>query len=150
MFNDYVEQAMTAMQNKAPKKRWLMPFSKQWVHERELQLTGRTPRFGSYKYSAAELAHRGILSVWQGYSDRQWGQLDLTVFSNEVGVFGVEGSSGSIAMPGCSATVSLDELLSAQYEGREHLEFFDEGQKVRVGVEGWLGLIMRKFYKEGT
>lgn len=147
-YNDYVEQTMTTMQNKGPKKRFLLPFTKQWNHERELALAGKTPRFGSYKYSAAELAHRGILTVWQGYGDRQWGQLDLTVFSNEIGVFGLEGSSGSIAMPGASAQVTLDELLSAQFEGVAWLEFFDEGGKVRVNVEGFLALIMRKFYKE--
>ena len=149
-YNDYVEQSMTTLQNKAPKKRFLLPFTKQWNHERELQLTGRTPRFGSYKYSAAELAHRGVLVMWQGYSDRQWGGLDLTVWSNEIGVFGLEGSSGSIAMPGASASVSLDEILQAQYNGREWLEFFDEGNKVRVRVEGFLLLVMRKFYKEGS
>ena len=152
VYNDYIEQAMTTMQNKAPKKRFLLPFTKQWTHERELAVSGRTPKFGSYKYSAAELAHRGVLVMWQGYSDRQWTQLDLTIFSNEIGVFGLEGStssSGSIAIPGASGTVSLDELLQAQYNGVPYLEFFDEGGRVRVNVELFLRLVMRKFYKEG-
>ena len=148
-YNDYIEQAMTTMQNKAPKKRFLLPFTKQWNHERELAVSGRTPKFGSYKYSAADLAQRGILVLWQGYSDRQWGGLDLTIFSNEIGVFGIEGSSGSIAMPGASGVVTLDELLQAQYNGVPWLEFFDEGQKVRVSVGEMVRLVMRKFYKEG-
>ena len=87
--------------------------------------------------------------MWQGYSDRQWGTLDLTIFSNEIGVFGLEGSSGSIGIPGASGTVSLDELLQAQYNGVPYLEFFDEGGRVRVNVELFLRLVMRKFYKEG-
>ena len=147
-YNDYIEQAMVTLQNKKGKKRFLLPFTKQWNHERELQLSGRVPRFGSYKYSAAELANRGVLVMWQGYSDRQWHQLDLTVSSNEVGVFSIEGSSGSITMPGASASVSLDDLLQAQYNGTPFLEFFDEGQKVRVSVNLFLHLIMKKFYKE--
>ena len=147
-YNDYIEQAMVTLQNKKGKKRFLLPFTKQWNHERELQLSGRVPKFGSFKYSAQELANRGILVMWQGYSDRQWGSLDLTVSSNEVGVFVIEGSSGSIAIPGASAQVSLDDLLQAQYNGTQFLEFFGEGEKVRVGVNLFLHLIMRKFYKD--
>ena len=147
-YNDYIEQAMVTLQNKKGKKRFLLPFTKQWNHERELQLSGRIPKFGSFKYSAQELANRGILVMWQGYSDRQWGSLDLTISSNEVGVFTIEGSSGSIAMPGASAQVSLDDLLQAQYNGTQFLEFFGEGEKVRVGVNLFLHLIMRKFYKD--
>ena len=147
-YNDYIEQAMVTLQNKKGKKRFLMPFTKQWNHERELALSGRIPKFGSYKYSAQELANRGVLVMWQGYSDRQWHQLDLTISSNEVGMFNIEGSSGSIAMPGASANVSLDDLLQAQYNGNQFLEFFDEGNKIRVSTSQWIQLIMRKFYKE--
>lgn len=147
-YNDYIEQAMVTLQNKKGKKRFLLPFTKQWNHERELALSGRTPKFGSYKYSAQELANRGVLVMWQGYSDRQWHQLDLTISSNEVGMFNIEGSSGSIAMPGASANFTLDDLLQAQYNGNQFLEFFDEGNKIRVSTGQWIQLIMKKFYKE--
>jgi hypothetical protein len=33
--NDYIEQAMITLQNKKGKKRFLMPFTKQWDHQRE-------------------------------------------------------------------------------------------------------------------
>jgi Ras GTPase-activating-like protein IQGAP2/3 len=148
-YNDYIEQAMVTLQKQKGKKRFLMPFSKQWNHERELSLSGRTPKFGSYKYSAADLAGRGVLAMWQGYSDRQWNQLDLTFSSNEVGKFSIEGSSGSITMPGASSSITLDDLLQAQYNGTPFLEFFDEGQKIRMNVNAFLGLIMKKFYKDG-
>ncbi|MCJ1317970.1 hypothetical protein MMC15_003297 [Xylographa vitiligo] len=145
-YNDYIEQAMVTLQNKKGKKRFLMPFTKQWDHERELQRSGRVPKFGSFKYSAQELANRGILVSWTGYSERQWDKIDLTISSNEVGVFSIEGSSGSIAMPGASAQVPLDDLLQAQYNGTQFLEFF--GGVLRVNVNLFLHLIMRKFYKD--
>jgi Ras GTPase-activating-like protein IQGAP2/3 len=146
-YNDYIEQAMVTLQNKKGKKRFLMPFTKQWDHERELQRSGRVPKFGSFKYSAQELAHRGILVSWRGYSERQWAQLDLTIWSNEVGVFSLEGSNGSIAIPGASAQVPLDDLLQAQFNNTQFLEFFSG--VLRVNVNLFVHLIMRKFYKDG-
>ena len=147
-YNDYIEQAMVTLQNKKGKKRFLMPFTKQWDHERELARSGRTPKFGSFKYSAAELANRGILVQWKGYPERSWYQIDLTISSNEVGVFSIEGSTGSISIPGASAQVPLDDLLQAQYNGTQFLEFFGGGE-VKVSVNLFLHLIMRKFYKDG-
>ncbi|KAI4289187.1 MAG: hypothetical protein L6R35_001541 [Caloplaca aegaea] len=148
-YNDYIEQAMVTLQNKKGKKRFLMPFTKQWDHERELQRSGRVPRFGSFKYSAAELANRGILAAWKSYPDqRQWAHVDLTVSSNEVGVFLLEGSAGPIAVPGASARVPLDELLQAQFNNTQFLEFFGGGGEVKVNVNLFLHLIMRKFYKD--
>ena len=146
-YNDYIEQAMVTLQNKKGKKRFLLPFSKQWEHERELARTGRVPKFGSFKYSATELANRGILLSWQGYSERQWERLDITISSNEVGVFSIEGSNGPIAMPGATAEVPLDDLLQAQFNNQVAMEFF-AGGVLRVGVNLFLHLIMRKFYKD--
>ena len=147
-YNDYIEQAMVTLQNKKGKKRFLMPFTKQWDHERELARSGRVPKFGSFKYSAQELANRGILVSWNGYSERQYASLDLTISSNEVGVFSIEGSMGTIGIPGASAQIPLDDLLQAQYNGTQFLEFFAKGGQVRVGVNLFLHLIMRKFYKD--
>lgn len=146
-YNDYIEQAMVTLQNKKGKKRFLMPFTKQWDHERELQRSGRVPKFGSFKYSAQDLANRGILVSWQGYSERQWDRIDLTISSNEVGVFSIDGSNGPIAMPGASAQIPLDDLLQAQFNNTQFLEFFPDC-KVRVNVNLFLHLIMRKFYKD--
>ncbi|KAL9103740.1 MAG: hypothetical protein Q9163_001244 [Psora crenata] len=146
-YNDYIEQAMVTLQNKKGKKRFLLPFTKQWDHERELARSGRVPKFGSFKYSAQDLANRGILISWAGYNERQYQHIDLTVSSNEVGVFMLEGSNGPIAMPGASAQVPLDDLLQAQFNNTQVMEFFDGGG-MRVNVNLFLHLIMRKFYKD--
>ncbi|KAG8533696.1 uncharacterized protein KY384_001437 [Bacidia gigantensis] len=149
-YNDYIEQAMVTLQNKKGKKRFVMPFTKQWDHERELARSGRVPKFGSFKYSAQDLANRGILLSWAGYTDRQYQHIDLTLSSNEVGVFTLEGSNGPISIPGASAQVPLDDLLQAQFNNTQVLEFFDEDGRggLRVNVNLFVHLIMRKFYKD--
>jgi Ras GTPase-activating-like protein IQGAP2/3 len=120
-YNDYIEQAMVTLQNKKGKKRFLMPFTKQWDHQRELQKSGKVFKFGSYKYSARNLADKGVLVYWKGYSERQWDRVDLTISSNEVGVFTLDGSSGPMMVPGANAQVPLDEsqresFLASDYE----------------------------------
>ncbi|KXG45446.1 Rho GTPase activation protein [Penicillium griseofulvum] len=145
-YNDYIEQAMITLQNKKGKKRFLMPFTKQWDHQRELQKSGKIFKFGSYKYSARNLADRGVLVAWKGYAERQWDRVDLTISSNEVGVFTIDGSSGVMMIPGANAQVPLDDLLQAQFNNTQFMDFFD-GQ-MRVNVNLFLHLIMKKFYNE--
>ncbi|KAJ5709231.1 Rho GTPase activation protein [Penicillium malachiteum] len=145
-YNDYIEQAMVTLQTKKGKKRFLMPFTKQWDHQRELQKSGKVFKFGSYKYSARNLADRGVLVTWKGYSDRQFDRVDLTISSNEVGVFTIDGSSGNMMVPGANAQVPLDDLLQAQFNNTQFMDFFD-GQ-MRVNVNLFLHLIMKKFYNE--
>lgn len=145
-YNDYIEQAMVTLQNKKGKKRFLMPFTKQWDHERELQRSGRHFKFGSFKYSARNLADKGVLVHWKGYTERQWEKVDLTVSSNAVGVFTIDGSSGNMMIPGANAQVPLDDLLQAQFNNTQFIEFFEGA--LRVNVNLFLHLIMRKFYNE--
>ncbi|KAF7510081.1 hypothetical protein GJ744_007185 [Endocarpon pusillum] len=145
-YNDYIEQAMVTLQSKKGKKRFIMPFTKQWDHERELQRTGRSFKFGSYKYSARNLADKGVLVHWKGYLERQWDRVDLTISSNEVGVFTIDGSSGNMMVPGANAQVPLDDLLQAQFNNTQFMDFF-EGS-LRVNVNLFLHLIMKKFYNE--
>ncbi|KAI5290251.1 hypothetical protein KEM54_002059, partial [Ascosphaera aggregata] len=143
-YDTYIEQAMITLQNKKGKKRFLMPFTKQWDHQRELAKLGREVKFGSYKYSARNLANRGVLVYWKGYSERDWDRVDLTISSNEVGVFMLEGTTGNMVVPKASAQLPLDDLLQAQYNNNQFMDLF-EGQ-LRVNVNLFLHLIMKKFY----
>lgn len=145
-YNDYIEQAMVTLQNKKGKKRFLMPFTKQWDHERELQRSGRVFKFGSYKYSARNLADKGVLVHWKGYTERQWDRVDLTISSNAVGIFTIDGSSGNMMVPGANAQISLDDLLQAQFNNTQFMDLFED--QLRVNVNLFLHLIMRKFYNE--
>lgn len=160
-YNDYIEQAMVTLQQKAKgKKRFLLPFTKQYNHERELARSGRVPKFGSFKYSARNLAEKGVLVGWRGYSERQWDKIDVTISSDEVGIFYLEGSIGSLMIPGAAASVPLDDLLQAQFNNCQFMNLFGAEEEVRNGngqqVEGPLRLnvnllvhlLMRKFYRD--
>jgi Ras GTPase-activating-like protein IQGAP2/3 len=155
-YNDYVEQAMITLQNKRGKKKFLLPFTRQYNHERELKSAGREYRFGSFKYSARNLAEKGILVSWSGYPEQRWHTLDLTISSNSIGVFEIQGSQGSMMIPGAFAEVPLDGLLQAQFENHQFMNLFGEGGgsnsagagAARLNVNLFLHLIFKKFYKD--
>jgi Ras GTPase-activating-like protein IQGAP2/3 len=153
-YNDYIEQAMITLQQKSRgKKRFLLPFSKQYNHERELARTGRGPKFGSFKYSARNLADKGVLVGWRGYTERQWEKINITISSDEVGVFHMEGSAGSLMIPGASATVNLDDLLQAQFNNSQFMNVFgtDDGAAegpLKLNVNLLIHLLMKKFYSQ--
>ncbi|KAA8574689.1 hypothetical protein EYC84_003939 [Monilinia fructicola] len=128
-YDDYIEQAMMTLQKKG-KKRFLMPFSKQYNHEKELERTGRTYKFGSFKYSARTLSDKGVLVAWKGYPEREWDKINLTISCDQVGVFSIEGSKGSIVITGAMAQVPMDSLLAAQFANHQRM----------FGYMAWLGV----------
>ncbi|KAB5578655.1 hypothetical protein GE09DRAFT_557734 [Coniochaeta sp. 2T2.1] len=144
-YDDYIEQAMKTLQNKKGKKRFLLPFTKQYNHQRELERSGRVPKFGSYKYSARALSEKGVLVSWTGVAEREWGQINLTISCDEVGVFMLEGSRGHIQIPGASALVPIEDLLQAQFEAHQFMNLF-EGN-LRLNVNLLLHLLYKKFYR---
>ncbi|KAF2822689.1 ras GTPase activating protein-like protein [Ophiobolus disseminans] len=153
-YNDYIEQAMVTLQSKKGKKKFLLPFTKQYNHLRELQRSGRSYLFGSFRYSARNLAEKGILVSWNGYPERQWDRLDITISSNQTGIFEIQGSQGSMMIPGAFAEVPLDGLLQAQFDNHQFMNLFGDGKDgsgsgaVRVNVNLFLHLIFKKFYRE--
>lgn len=152
-YNDYIEQCLHTLANKKDKhRRFVLPFTKQWSHERELERSGRQPKFGSYKYSARQLADKGVLLAWPSYGVEHWGQLNVVISSDEVGVFHLEASSGSMMIPGASANLLLDDLLQAQYDNRQSIEVFapvgGEREGAKLAVNLLLHLVFKKFYRD--
>ncbi|KAH8716793.1 hypothetical protein GQ44DRAFT_624842 [Phaeosphaeriaceae sp. PMI808] len=153
-YNDYIEQAMVTLQSKKGKKKFLLPFTRQYNHMRELKSSGRSYLFGSFKYSARNLAEKGILVSWNGYPERQWDRLDITISSNSTGTFEIQGSQGSLMIPGAFAEVPLDGLLQAQFDNHQFMNLFGDGRDgsgsgaVRVNVNLFLHLIFKKFYRD--
>ncbi|OWP04822.1 ras GTPase activating protein [Marssonina coronariae] len=143
-YDNYIEQAMMTLQKKG-KKRFLMPFSKQYNHERELERSGRKPKFGSFKYSARTLSDKGVLVSWKGYDPREWDKINLTISCDEVGVFFIEGSKGSIQIPGASAQVPMDSLLAAQFANHQFMDLFEGCMRLNVNL--FLHLLYKKFYR---
>ncbi|KAB8304103.1 hypothetical protein EYC80_003524 [Monilinia laxa] len=124
-YDDYIEQAMMTLQKKG-KKRFLMPFSKQYNHEKELERTGRTYKFGSFKYSARTLSDKGVLVAWKGYPEREWDKINLTI---------------SCAM----AQVPMDSLLAAQFANHQYMDMFEGAMRLNVNL--FLHLLYKKFYR---
>ncbi|KAI1298230.1 hypothetical protein F5Y03DRAFT_398234 [Xylaria venustula] len=143
-YDDYIEQSMATLQ-KNKGKRYFFPFTKQYNHQRELERSGRVPKFGSYKYSVRALFGKGVVVSWQGVPERDWNSIDLTIACDSVGIFNVEGSRGHIQIPGASAVIPIEDLLQAQFEARQFMDFF-EGN-LRVNVNLLLHLLYRKFYR---
>ncbi|OLN81735.1 Ras GTPase-activating-like protein rng2 [Colletotrichum chlorophyti] len=142
-YDDYIESAMATLQKNKGKKRFLLPFTKQYNHQRELERSGRVPKFGSYKYSARALAEKGVLVAWNGVTD--WERVNLTISCDEVGVFSIEGSRGHIQMPGASALVPIEDLLQAQFEAHQFMNLFEGNLKLNVNL--LLHLLYKKFYR---
>ena len=156
IFNRTFEQGLTTLQSKSQgKKRFLMPFSTQWNHERELERLGRVPKYGSFKYKAQSLLEKGILASWRG---RDLRDVEITIASDEVNVFTIEGSHGNLMLPGACATFTWDDLLEAQYQEQREIKFFGEdGQgEMRDGVgelvldaRSFMQQVSKKFWPEG-
>ncbi|KKA29968.1 hypothetical protein TD95_003772 [Thielaviopsis punctulata] len=144
-YDDYIEQAMKTLQNKKGKKRFLMPFTKQYNHQRELERSGRVPKFGSYKYSVRQLNDKGVVVGWNGVSDRDWDKINLTISCDEVGVFSIEGLRGHVQIPGATATVHIEVLLQAQFDSHQFMNLFEGSLKLNVNL--LLHLLYKKFYR---
>ncbi|KAI5851695.1 hypothetical protein DFP73DRAFT_472209 [Morchella snyderi] len=145
-YNDYIEQAMVTLQTKKGKKKAILPFTRQYFHMRELQRSGRVPKFGSYKYTARGLADKGVLVKLDGFPEKRWDKVNFTISSDEVGIFFVEASNGSMMIPGASAQVLLDDLLQMQFHNNQFMMLCDGMIKFNVNL--FLHLIFRKFYRD--
>ncbi|KAG6035103.1 hypothetical protein E4U19_005144 [Claviceps sp. Clav32 group G5] len=143
-YDNYIEQAMVTLQSKKGKKRFLLPFTKQYNHQRELERSGRVPKFGSYKYSARSLSEKGVLVTWEALGDRDWDKINITISCDEVGIFAIEGSRGHIQMPGASALVPIEDMLQAQFESHQFMNLFEGSLKLNVNL--LLHLVYKKFY----
>lgn len=126
------------------KKKFILPFTKQYNHQRELERSGRVPKFGSFKYSARALSEKGVLVSWDALGDREWDKINITISCDEVGIFAIEGSRGHIQMPGASALVPIEDMLQAQFEAHQFMNLFEGSLKLNVNL--LLHLVYKKFY----
>ncbi|KAG6861600.1 hypothetical protein C0995_014507 [Termitomyces sp. Mi166 len=143
-YHNYVETAMTTMQRGKGKKRFVLPFTKQFYHLRELQKTGESVPFGSFIYSAKHLYEKGILLSIDQYSPRQFDKIQLTMSSKVVGVFTLrlESTLLGVATRIASEDIRMEDLLQAKYENRSSFALFNG--KVNVNFELFLDHINKK------
>jgi len=137
---------MNTMQRGKGKKRFVMPFTKQYFHMRDLQKSGMTPQFGSFKYGAQDLYDKGILLSIDQFSPRQFDKIDIIISSNQVGVFTVEVFNNALGITNrlASQDLRMEDLLQAQFENRASLSLFNGLAKVNVNL--LLYQINKKFY----
>lgn len=113
-----------------------MPFTKQYFHLRDLQRSGKTPQFGSFKYSAHDLYEKGILLSIDQYSPRQFDKIDLILSSNEVGVFTIEVSNHALGITNrlFKEDVRMEDLLQAQFQDKASLSLFNGHAKFNLNL----------------
>ncbi|KAJ8086612.1 iqgap- protein [Marasmius tenuissimus] len=145
-YHNYVKQSMETMQRGKGKKRFVLPFTKQYFHLRELQKSGQTPQFGSFLYTAKYLYEKGILLSIDQYSPRQFDKIQITMSSNTPGVFTITMESSMLGVPSrvASDDIKIEDLLQAKYEQRSSLSLFNG--KAKVNFELFLYQINKKFY----
>lgn len=144
-YNDYIEQAMMSLQSKKGKKKTILPFTKQYFHMRDLQKSGKVPKFGSRKYSASKLYYKGILvSILN--ENPPFDKIDMTISSDQIGEFKFESSYQGIAIPGANETVQLDDLLQAQFNKAETIDVFQGKMTLRVSL--MLNLVFKHFFSQ--
>ncbi|KAJ2823713.1 iqgap- protein, partial [Coemansia erecta] len=128
----------------ARKMQSVLPFTRQYFHLRDLQRSGRVPRFGSYKYSAEKLYYKGVIVSVEGYPPRQLDKISLTIASDVAGVFDVEVSLMGVKMPGGSCELRMQDLLQLQYDNVNTMTLY-EGSVV-VNTNLLIFLINKCFY----
>jgi Ras GTPase-activating-like protein IQGAP2/3 len=160
-YHNYVEAAMATMQRgkgydillfpfyirscRNRKNRLTLPFTKQFFHLRDLQKSGKTPQFGSFKYSAKALYEKGILLSIDSFSPRQFDKIDIIISSNKAGIFTMEVYNNTLGITNrlASADLRMEDLLQAQFENQASLALFSG--MVMVNLQLFLYQINKKF-----
>lgn len=145
-YHNFVENAMNTMQRGKGKRRFVIPFTQQYFHMRELQKAGKPPQFGSFKYTAQRLYKKGVLLSIDQYSPRQFDDIDIVMSSNDVGVFTIEVFNNALGITNrvASADVKMEDLLQAQFENRASYSLFSGLAKFNLNLLLWQ--INKKFY----
>ncbi|KAJ6539341.1 ras GTPase-activating protein [Mycena capillaripes] len=149
-YHSYVDNTMQTMHHAAGKKRktFVLPFTRQYYHLRDLQRSGEKPKFGSFLYTAKDLYEKGILLSIDSYSPLQFDKLHITMSSETAGVFTILLQS-SLQVPGVSTRIEsedirMEDLLQARYERRPYLSLFNG--KAKFNFERFLYQINKKFH----
>ncbi|KHJ30212.1 putative ras gtpase activating protein [Erysiphe necator] len=109
----------------------------------ELERSGCKAKFGSFKYSAPPFFDKGVLVSWKGYTDPDRDQANITISCDEVGIFFIEGSKGSIQILGASAQIPMDSLLAAQFANHQFMDLLEGNMRLNVNL--FFHLLYNKF-----
>ncbi|KAI5905813.1 Ras GTPase-activating-like protein IQG1 [Candida parapsilosis] len=145
-YNRHVESILAESQLK-PKDRKIFNiipvFSKQYFYNRELRKRNRLPEFGSYKLSIKKLKDQKIL-LNTSPSLLESSKIEITFSCYQVGKFIVEASKNLVVIAGASSVVTLDDLLTLQYEQKKTFTLFDGD--ATFDANNFITFIFKKFY----
>lgn len=134
-YTDYISVCMQNLTSKNGRKaRFVMPFTRQYFHIRELRRHGRVPKFGSHKYTAKQLYDKGVLLQLEGVSPKIYDKIHLTIASDEVGVISVTASFAGMGIPDATMDVRFEDLLQCQFNNVQVMGLFDGAAKVNVNL----------------
>ncbi|MCO5613981.1 hypothetical protein L7F22_068261 [Adiantum nelumboides] len=140
-YHSYIDASMSTMQKKGRKK-FVLPFTQQYFHVRNLKASGKMPKFGSYRYTAQRLFEKGVLLSLDQFSEKQYDQIHLTISSDEPGLFTIDASV--LGVSGGSVDIRIEDLLEAQFSGQSTLSLMDRACTVNLNL--LIHLINKKFY----
>ncbi|GEM11050.1 ras GTPase-activating protein [Rhodotorula toruloides] len=140
-YHVYIDQSMAGIQKKS-KKRIVLPWSIQGVHQRQLEKQGKKYKFGSYKYTAQTLYERGVLLSIEQVSPKTFDKVSMTFSSDNVGVFEIKVEFTGKTLS--AVELKLEDLLEAQWVGKQTVSI---GEAVKMNLVELLDLINRKFYQ---
>lgn len=130
-YHSYIDASMQTMQKKG-KKKFVLPFSQQYFHIRNLKASGKVPKFGSYKYTAARLFEKGVLLSIDQFNEKQYDQIALTISSDEPGLFTIDASVLGVSAGSCD--LRIEDLLEAQFSGQSSLALMDRQCVVNLNL----------------
>ncbi|KAI5959107.1 IQG1 [Candida theae] len=145
-YNRHVDSVLADSQLKPKDKKIfsIIPvFSKQYFYNRELRKRNRLPEFGSYKLSVKKLRDQKIL-LHVSPSLLESSKIEITFSCHQVGRFTVEASKNLVVMAGASSVVTLDDLLTFQYEQKRTFTLFNGD--ATFDASNFIAFIFKRFY----
>lgn len=142
-YMEYVNSCMAAMQDKSKKSKTktVLPFTRQYYHIQELKRNGKTPKFGSYNYTAERLFQKGVLVELKDVPEKQRSMVSITISSDEVGVFQIAGKFLGVAMD--TMELRLEDLLQKQFDNVQVITILNTA---KVNVNLLIYLLNKKFF----
>ncbi|SAM08885.1 hypothetical protein [Absidia glauca] len=144
-YEDYLKVSMDVMAKKRGKKqRFVLPFSRQYFHMRNLAKQGMVPTFGSYKYTAKQLFDRGVILNLDGVDKKHYDRIPITLSMDEAGIINFEGRYANWSATSVHMDIQYEQLLQTQFEGVQMMTLLDGMVKVNVNL--LIYMINKKFY----
>ncbi|KAI8643207.1 hypothetical protein BD408DRAFT_365136 [Parasitella parasitica] len=143
-YKEYLDGCMKNMaERRGKKQKFVMPFTRQYFHMKNLQRRNLVPKFGSFKYSAKTLHDRGIIIALGGIPQNLYARINIILSMDRAGIISFE-AYFPLMTQDLHVDVHYEHLLQTQYEGVQTMKVLDGMATVNVNL--LIYLINKKFY----